>query len=305
MLLENGEDVDQTDMFSLTPLHLAAWYGHESVVKLLLQYGADVNAVDRFQKTALQKAERHNHQSTVQLLLKNNATPSYQQPVSLKSLSRNAFLHVDRRSGFNLLQAAVIEGNYSTVFKAHGLLGNFVNEMNFEETGSNAKCFPGKTAVDILASLDKKQKGHADIEKLYEDMVEIYNSLAELHLCHWNDDAEKAVELVLNEGIDINIPAKSNRTPLVVASLSSSNQFIKTLVNLGADVNVQRTGDKLAPLGLAADWNNYMATHIFLLYGANTNIEDETGDTPLHNSARQGYFSVSKLLIESECKVNR
>ena len=33
--------------FSLTSLHLAAWYGHKSVVKLLLQYGADVNAVDR------------------------------------------------------------------------------------------------------------------------------------------------------------------------------------------------------------------------------------------------------------------
>ena len=225
--------------------------------------------------------------------------------VSLKALSRNAFLHVDRRSGFNLLQAAVLEGKYSTVFKAHGLLGNFVNEMNFEKTGSNAKCFPGKTSADILASLDKKRKEHADIEKLYKDMVEIYNSLAELHLCHWNDDAEQAVELVLNQGVDINIPAQSNRTPLLVSSLSSSNQFIKTLVDLGAYVNVQRTDDKLAPLGLAAEWNNYMATRIFLLYGADTSIEDESGDTPLHNSARHGYFTVSKLLIESGCKVNR
>ena len=33
--------------FLLTPLHLAAWYGRESVVELLLQHGADVNAVDR------------------------------------------------------------------------------------------------------------------------------------------------------------------------------------------------------------------------------------------------------------------
>jgi len=47
MLLESGEDVNETDMFSLTPLHLAAWYGHESVVKMLLQHGADINAVDR------------------------------------------------------------------------------------------------------------------------------------------------------------------------------------------------------------------------------------------------------------------
>ena len=33
--------------FLLTPLHLACWYGHDSVVKLLLQHGADVNATDR------------------------------------------------------------------------------------------------------------------------------------------------------------------------------------------------------------------------------------------------------------------
>ena len=33
--------------FLLTPLHLACWYGQESVVKLLLEHGADVNAADR------------------------------------------------------------------------------------------------------------------------------------------------------------------------------------------------------------------------------------------------------------------
>ena len=31
----------------LTPLHLACWYGQESVVKLLLGHGADVNALDK------------------------------------------------------------------------------------------------------------------------------------------------------------------------------------------------------------------------------------------------------------------
>lgn len=231
-------------------------------------------------------------------------TLTFSLQVSLKSLSRSVLLHVHRESGFNLLQAAVLEGKYRTVHKAHGLLGNFVNAMNFEKTGSNAKRFPGKTAVDILTSLDKKQKGHALLEELHKDLVEIYNSLTELHLCCCNDDVEKAVELVLNEGIDINIPAQSNRTPLFWASLSSSSQFIKTLVDLGAQVNVQRTDDKAAPLLLATYWNNYMATRILLQHGAYANIQGNTGWTPLHNSALQGNFIVSKLLIESECKIN-
>ncbi len=213
-------------------------------------------------------------------------------------------MHVDRRSGFNLLQAAVLEGKYDTVFKAHVLLGNFVKELSFEKTGSNAQCFPRKTAVDILTSLDKKEIGHVDIEELYKEVVEKHDSLMELHLCTCNDDAEKAVELVLNEGIDINIPAKSNRTPLLWASPSSSSHFIETLIDLGADVNVQRTDDKVAPLGLAASLNNYMATHILLEYGADANIQNEYGDAPLHNSACKGHFVVSQLLIESGCNVN-
>ena len=212
-------------------------------------------------------------------------------------------MYVDKESGFNLLQATVLEGKDSTVLNVHGFLDNFVKEMNFEKTGSNAKCFPRKTAVGILASLDKKQRGHTDIEELYKDMVEIHNSLAEIHVSARNDDAEKVVELVLNEGVDINIPALSNRTPLLWAC-SSSSQLIKTLVDLGAYVNVQRTDDKIAPLRLAAAWNNYMATRILLQCGADTNIDNESGYTPLHSSARRGNFSVSKLLIESGCNIN-
>ena len=47
-----------------------------------------------------------------------------------------------------------------------------------------------------------------------------------------------------------------------------------------------------------------MATRILLQYGADANIQNAIGLTPLHQSARQGNFSVSKLLIESESKVN-
>ncbi|XP_015780568.1 PREDICTED: serine/threonine-protein phosphatase 6 regulatory ankyrin repeat subunit B-like [Acropora digitifera] len=45
--LSGGCAVDVKDQFSLTPLHLACWYGQEAIVKLLLEHGADVNATDR------------------------------------------------------------------------------------------------------------------------------------------------------------------------------------------------------------------------------------------------------------------
>ncbi|XP_022785716.1 ankyrin-2-like isoform X2 [Stylophora pistillata] len=304
LLLENGEDVDQRDEFNLTPLHLAAWYGKRAVVELLLRHGANVNAVDRFQKTALQKAERNNHRTIVELLLRNNATPSYNQPPSLRSLSRKAFLHVDPRSGFNRLQAAVFHGDFDTFLKAQGCLENYVQDMNFQKTGSQANIFPGKTASQILLALQEKGEGNVEMGKLYKDSVEKSDTLTELHLCRTNDDAERAVEIVLNEGEDINIPGKSNRTPLLWASQSSSGEFVQTLVDLGADVNAQRTDDKVPTLTMAADWNNYTATDILLRHGALVDIQDGDGWTPLHCCASRRLSSVSQLLMDFGCDIN-
>ena len=168
--------------------------------------------------------------------------------------------------------------------------------MSFQKTGSHAKFFPEKTASDILLALREKGEGNVNVENLYKEVVEKSNTLTELHLC--NDDVEKAVELVLNEGVDINIPAKSNRTALLWAIPSSSSEFIKTLIDLGADVNAQRTDDEVNALNLAASCNNYMGISILLEHGANTDIQSRAGNTPLHCCASQGFFSVSQLLIE-------
>ena len=167
--------------------------------------------------------------------------------------------------------------------------------MNIQKTGSQAKAFAGKTALEILLALQDKGEGNVKIEELYKMEVEKIDTLTELHLCKDNNDVEKAVEIVLNEGVDINIPGKSNRTPLLWASLSASGEFIKTLIDLGADLNVQRTDDKVSPLCLAADWNNYMAVDILLKHGADVghlNISETVG------------LSVFRLLIDSGCDIN-
>ena len=136
---------------------------------------------------------------------------------------------MEERSSYNILQAYVLEGNYSII--------HFLGEMNLKTTANDAKLFPVKTAVDILSNLDKNEQCYADINELYQEYVKKVNTFAELHWCADRDDAEETVELVLNNGVDINVPGLCNRTSLMQAILSSSSEFIiETLIDLGADV---------------------------------------------------------------------
>ena len=193
-------------------------------------------------------------------------------------------MRVDTRSGFNMLTAAVVEGNYNVILKTHGLLSDVEIMM---------------TAVaDTLANLKTKRPGHRKIESLYRETVDKVNTLSELHRCKRGNDAEKAVELVLNDGLDINTPALCNRTPLLWASLSSSGEFIETLIDLGANVNVQRTDDKVAPVTLSVCFNNFVAVNLLLDHGADVNIARADGNSPLHLAVSNGFFDIAKRLVE-------
>ena len=179
---------------------------------------------------------------------------------------------MDEQSGFNLLQAVVFEGKYNILVKASGLFDNFVEEMELTKTGENAKEFIRKTAVDLLSLRKRKNPLHSDIKRMYEKLTK-QSRLTELQWSTCNDDVEQAVELVLNDGVDINAPGSNNDcTALLQASRSSSSQFIETLIVLGADVNAQRRECKETPLMLAAKWNNYMAARLILRHGAHTNV---------------------------------
>ena len=176
--------------------------------------------------------------------------------------------------------------------------------MNFQKTGSHAKVFPGKTAFEILLALQDKEEIYVTALELYKDYVGIIDTLTELHLCLDNNDVEKTIEIVLNEGVVVDTPGKNNLTPLFWASQSASSEFIETLIDLGADVNAQRTHNKIAPLHMAVCGNNYMAVDILLKHGADVGPLDISKWTELHWCANEGFLAISRLLIDSGCDIN-
>jgi len=68
-LVLHGADVTGTNDAEATPLHLAAFHGHNSTVAMLLANRANVNAGDGLQASALHKAARGGHIQVVQTLL--------------------------------------------------------------------------------------------------------------------------------------------------------------------------------------------------------------------------------------------
>lgn len=64
-LLEKGAEVTEQSSNGLTPLHVAADYGHLEVVKFLLENGANVIAVEKDNETALWYAAQKRHDAVL------------------------------------------------------------------------------------------------------------------------------------------------------------------------------------------------------------------------------------------------
>ncbi|KAF5696281.1 ankyrin repeat domain-containing protein, partial [Fusarium mundagurra] len=67
-LLEKGAKTESKDMLGQTPLSVAAWNGHEAIIRQLLEKGADVESEDKSGRMPLWWAAENGHEAVVQLL---------------------------------------------------------------------------------------------------------------------------------------------------------------------------------------------------------------------------------------------
>lgn len=127
-------------------------------------------------------------------------------------------------------------------------------------------------ALLIEAGANVNEKDKEDVSVL---LSVIYPSL--------DDEAFDMVTLLIENGADksINVPDEEGYTPLIAAILEDNIKIIELLIANGADVNHTTVRNETA-LTSSTYYGQKDITKILLQAGANTNVVNEDGETPLY-----------------------
>ncbi|MBV1929460.1 MAG: ankyrin repeat domain-containing protein [Gammaproteobacteria bacterium] len=105
----------------------------------------------------------------------------------------------------------------------------------------------------------------------------------------------EVIELLLNEGANIDSFNNSGNTPLIVAANRGETETIRVLLKHGADINKRSDGDSTA---LSRGIHHINVVKLLLNGGADPNIADGFGRTPLlYASAYKGNIDIVNLLL--------
>jgi len=115
---------------------------------------------------------------------------------------------------------------------------------------------------------------------------------------------KKIVEMLINEGANVNAKAEQGWTPLHYATGANDRETAELLIANGADLNSKNSNDQITPLHWAAWRGHKEVAGLLIAKGADVNTKNKNEGTPLHNATWKGHMKIVKLLIDNGAALN-
>ena len=115
--------------------------------------------------------------------------------------------------------------------------------------------------------------------------------------------SKELIELLIDNGADVNARNKEQSTPLLGAVAEGRMNIVELLVNKGADVSAKYKRGRTA-LHDAAAYGHKGICEILIAEGVNINEGSWDGTTSLHNAAQNGNKDVVEILIAEGANLN-
>ncbi|XP_014247997.1 E3 ubiquitin-protein ligase MIB1 [Cimex lectularius] len=264
-----------------TALQAASQNGHVEVVKLLLKHNANIEIEDKSGERAIHHAAFGNEPGVIELLAKAGAD------LNIRNNRTQTPLHIGVNKGYI--------GVVKTLLKlgCHPSLQDSAGDTPLHDAISK------KYDEMVTLLLDH----NADIKVTNNNG---FNALH--HAAFRGNPSTMWVLLVMSPRLwVVDEPKDDGYTALHLAALNNHVAVAQLLIHYGkADIDIQNLNLQTA-LHLAVERQHAQAVRLLVREGANLNITDKDGDTPMHEALRhhtmsqikqlQGVRDIGKLLM--------